>query len=196
MSIAEGTVTRTAGTASLPPKWARVLRAALLLTVGLVVTFSATFHERFAFDLAVVVAALIAIGVVHGVEAIQRRGTGGAAVAIALGVASIAAALLLTVLSNELAFAVVIAGWALVTALLEFVAMVVQPGTRQDAALVGAAGVLLAVTVLLARGDLVAVIGFFGAYAIITGVFLGIASFDTRTVADADPLNQGSTVNA
>lgn len=196
MSIAEGTVTQTAGTASLPPKWARVLRAALLLTVGLVVTFSATFHERFAFDLAVVVAALIAIGVVHGVEAIQRRGTGGAAVAIALGVASIAAALLLTVLSNELAFAVVIAGWALVTALLEFVAMVVQPGTRQDAALVGAAGVLLAVTVLLARGDLVAVIGFFGAYAIITGVFLGIASFDTRTAADADPLNQGSTVNA
>ncbi|MFF8819376.1 hypothetical protein ACF07D_15420 [Leucobacter sp. NPDC015123] len=196
MSIAEGTVSRPSGTALLPPKWVRVLRAVLLLTVGLVVTFSATFHERFAFDLAVVVAALVAIGIVHIVEALQRRARGGGAIAVALGTISVAAAVFLTVLSTELAFAVVIAAWALVTALLEFVAMVVQPGTRQDAALVGAAGILLAVTVLLARGDLVAVIGFFGAYAIIAGVFLGIASFDTRTAADADPLNQGSTVNA
>ncbi|UTX53180.1 hypothetical protein [Leucobacter aridicollis] len=196
MSIAEGTVSRPSGTALLPPKWVRVLRAVLLLTVGLVVTFSATFHERFAFDLAVVVAALVAIGIVHIVEALQRRARGGGAIAVALGTISVAAAVFLTVLSTELAFAVVIAAWALVTALLEFVAMVVQPGTRQDAALIGAAGILLAVTVLLARGDLVAVIGFFGAYAIIAGVFLGIASFDTRTAADADPLNQGSTVNA
>ena len=38
----------------------------------------------------------------------------------------------------------------------------------------------LALLVLVFRDDLIAVIGFFGAYAIVRGVFLGISAFDTR----------------
>lgn len=194
--MATGSVERSVDPSILPPKWVRLLRSALLLVVGLVVTFSATFHERFAFDLALVALALAALGVVHLTEAWHRRGRGGVGVAAALGIASLAAAALLATFNSELAFAVVVAAWALVAALLEFVGMVTLPRSRQDAALVGAAGILLAITVLLARADMVAVVGFFGAYAVLTGVFLGIAALDSRAAAEPQTLGQNAAANA
>ena len=44
----------------------------------------------------------------------------------------------------------------------------------------------LALLILLFRDDLIAVIGFFGAYAIVRAVFLGISAFDTRGTAPLD----------
>lgn len=169
------------------PRSIRVLRAAVLIVTGLVVTFSAELHENVAFDTALVVAALALIGVVHGIEAFARRKSGGVAEAILLAIVSLAAAVVVsaTVFGTGATFAttalaLTLAAWALVSALLEFLGMVVHPGTRQDAALVGAAGVLLAIFLLLFRDDAVAVIGFFGGYAVLAGVFLGIGAFDTR----------------
>lgn len=195
MSQAEGSLSRAADPSLLPPRWVRLLRSVALLTAGIVITFSATMHEHLSFDLAVVAGALAVLGVVHLVEAWQRRSRGGVAVAGALGVVSLLAAVLLTTLGSEFALAVVIAAWALASALLEFLGAAVAPGTRQDATIVGAAGLLLALTVLLARADLVAVIGFFGAYAIIAGVFLGIAALDTRRASEAEGVAQGTAVN-
>ncbi|KUF06031.1 hypothetical protein AUL38_14855 [Leucobacter sp. G161] len=168
----------------------------MLVAVGLLITFTATFHEQFGFDLAVVVGALVALGGVHILESWHRRGRGGSAIALALGAVSIIAAVALAVLGTEIAFAVTIAAWALGSALLEFMGMVITPGSRQDAPLVGATGVLLALAVLLARADLVAVIGFFGAYAVIAGVFLGIAAFDTRRTTEAEDATLGTAANA
>ena len=196
MSTAAVRVKQRVDPSLLPPKQVAVLRSVLLAVVGLVITFSATMHERFEFDLAVVSAALGLIGVVHLVEAWSRRARGGAAVATALGVVSIVAAVALVAVGTAEGFPVVVAAWALASALLEFVGMVVLPGSRQDAALVGGTGVLLALTVLLTRGDLVAVIGFFGAYAVITGVFLGIAAFDARRETESEDATQQAPVNA
>ncbi|MFD1203324.1 hypothetical protein ACFSWE_08845 [Leucobacter albus] len=173
-----------------------MLRSVVLLIVGLVITFSATFHEQFGFDVAVVAVALGLIGAAQAVEAAQRRSGGSALIALAHGVVSIAAAVLVVALGSQLAFAIVIAAWALMSALLEFVGMAVYPGSRQDAALVGGVGIALALTVLLARGDLVAIIGFFGAYAVITGVFLGIAAFDTRRASEPQELAATAAANA
>ncbi|KIP51411.1 DUF308 domain-containing protein [Leucobacter komagatae] len=196
MSQTAGVTKRAVDPSLLPPRWTRVLRSAVLFIVGLVITFTATFHEQLGFDLSVVAAALGVIGVVHLVEAVFRRGRSGIPIATALGLLSLLAATLLVILGNELAFVVVIAAWALASALLEFLGSTILPGSRQDSTLVGAAGLLLALTVLLSRGDLVAVIGFFGAYAVIAGVFLGIAAFDTRRATASEDVAQGTAVNA
>lgn len=184
MSSTVVTVARSGDPAMLPPRWARVLRALVLLVIGLAVTFTATFHEQFAFDVGLISIGLVFIGLTHVVEWSQRRGRGGAPVAFILGVVSITSGILAFVLQAESTLAIVVAAWALVSALLEFLGIAIVPGSRQDAPIIGAAGVLLAITALLARGDLVAVIGFFGGYAVIAGVFLGIAAFDTRRGAE------------
>ncbi|WP_059062971.1 hypothetical protein [Leucobacter sp. G161] len=196
MSQTAGSARRSVDPALLPPRWVQGVRSIVLVAVGLLITFTATFHEQFGFDLAVVVGALVALGGVHILESWHRRGRGGSAIALALGAVSIIAAVALAVLGTEIAFAVTIAAWALGSALLEFMGMVITPGSRQDAPLVGATGVLLALAVLLARADLVAVIGFFGAYAVIAGVFLGIAAFDTRRTTEAEDATLGTAANA
>lgn len=196
MSQTAGSARRSVDPALLPPRWVQAVRSIVLVAVGLLITFTATFHEQFGFDLAVVVGALVALGGVHILESWHRRGRGGSAIALALGAVSLIAAVALAVLGTEIAFAVTIAAWALGSALLEFMGMVITPGSRQDAPLVGATGVLLALAVLLARADLVAVIGFFGAYAVIAGVFLGIAAFDTRRTTEAEDATLGTAANA
>ncbi|KAM9862145.1 hypothetical protein ACI1US_01988 [Leucobacter sp. BZR 635] len=196
MSQTAGSARRTVDPALLPPRWVQAVRSIVLIVVGFLITFTATFHEQFGFDLAVVVGSLAAIGLVHVLESWYRRGRSGAAIALALGIVALVAAVVLATFSSEIAFAVTIAAWALASALLEFIGMVVAPGSRQDAPLVGAAGVLLALAVLLSRADLVAVIGFFGAYAVIAGVFLGIAAFDTRRTTEAEDATLGTAANA
>lgn len=163
--------------------------------VGLVITFSATMHENFAFDIAVIASGLALIGLVHIVEWSQRRGTKGAPVALLLGIASFAAGAVVFAQTSELGLAIVVASWSLVCALLEFLGLTVTPGSRQDAVIVGAVGMLLAVLVLVFRDDAVAVIGFFGGYAVIAGVFLAIAGFDAqRSVTESDADAQSSHI--
>lgn len=180
MSTSTITQTRSGDPTILPAKWVRVLRAAVLIVIGLAVTFTATFHEQFTFDVGVISAGLVLIGICHLLEWVQRRGRGGAPVALLLGLVAVSAGVLVLFLQSELALPLIVASWALVSALLEFLGVAIVPGSRQDAPVIGAAGVILAITTLLARGDMVAVIGFFGGYAVIAGVFLGIAAFDSR----------------
>lgn len=180
MSATTSTQVSSGDPVVLPSRWIRLLRAAALLVIGFAVAFTATFHEQFTFDFTVISASLVIIGCTHVIEWSGRRGTGGAPVALLIGIISVLAGILILAMRTELTLAVIVASWALVSALLEFVGMTVVPGSRQEAPIIGAAGVLLAITVLLSRNDLVAVIGFFGAYAVIAGVFLGIAAFDSR----------------
>lgn len=164
----------------LAPRWVRLLRAIVLCVFGFAITFSATFHEDLGFDTAIASSALALIGVVHVIEWVQRRGKSGAPVALLLGIVSIAAAVAVFAIRIELALAMTIAAWALVSALLEFIGLTVYPGSRSEGILVGVAGLILAIAVLFVRNDLVAVIGFFGGYAVLAGVFLGIAAFEPR----------------
>lgn len=195
MAPSSGTTQRTDALVSVLPRWAILLRAGALLVVGLVITFSATLHENFAFDVGVIASGLALLGVVHLVEWSQRRGKTGAPIALILGIVSLVAAVLVFAQTTELALAIIIASWSLVCALLEFLGMTITPGSRHDAVIIGAIGMLLAVLVLVFRNDAVAVIGFFGGYAIIAGVFLAIAGFDTRrSVLESDTEAQSSPI--
>lgn len=158
----------------------KLIRVAVLMLAGFAIAFSAPMHEQLGFDTAIAAIAIAAIGVAHLVEWFTLRATGGNPVPLLLGVVSIAAAIGIVFSGSVIAFAMLVAGWALVCALLEFVGSTVRPGSRQDAIFLGAIGMLLALLVVLVREDGVAVIGFLGAYAVLAGVFLGISAFDTR----------------
>lgn len=162
------------------PRAVRLVRVAVLLLAGLAIAFTATAHEQLGFDLGICSAALGAIGIAHFLEWFAQRAAHARVLPLLLGATAIIAAVALPFTASVMGFAVVIAAWSLVSALLEFIGAAVQPGSRQDATLLGGTGVLLALLVLLARDDQVAVLGFFGAYAVIAGVFLGISAFDAR----------------
>lgn len=167
----------------LPSRAARLVRVGVLLVMGMVITFSATLHEQLHFDRAMIAISLGALAVAQVFAWFgSRRGTTLLQAITAAG-AAIAVLLLST---DPLAFAFLVAAWALVSGLLEFVASALQLSHRGDSIFMGALGVLLALLVLLVRDDPVAVIGFFGAYAVIGGVFLGISAFDGRVASGTD----------
>lgn len=162
------------------PRSVRLVRVVVLLIGGAAITFSATMHEQLGFDLALATGLLVGIGLAHLIEWFAGRAIGAGPVALLLAVISFAGAAALPFQTSAIGFAVVVAAWALASSLLEFVGNTVRPGSRKDAALIGAAGVLLALLALLLREDEVSVVGLLGAYAVIAGVFLGISAFDTR----------------
>lgn len=164
---------------ALPSRTVRLIRVGVLFIAGIVIAFSATMHEQLGFDIIVTAVAIGAVGVAHLIEWFSLRTAGGNPVPLLLGAAALIAAIALPFTGSAIGFAVVVAAWALVSALLEFLGMTIRPGTRQDAVLLGALGVLLSLFVLLVREDQVAILGFFGAYAIFAAVFLGISAFDT-----------------
>ncbi|MBC9955251.1 DUF308 domain-containing protein [Leucobacter sp. cx-42] len=185
MSVSAQRETVTTGSAQesvsrLAPRGVRIARAIVLFAVGMIVTFSATMHSNFNFDFLVTAGGLAIIGIMHLVEWFARKDEARSVMPLLLGLVSLVATVVLPMTGEVVGYAIIVAVWALISGLLEFVAMVTQPGTRQDPALIGAAGLLLAILVLLARNDAVAVLGFFGAYTIIAGVFLGIAAFDSK----------------
>lgn len=189
MAAEDSTASRPAN--ALPARPIRLIRVGVLFVAGVVIAFSATMHEQLGFDTAVAAVAIGAVGVAHLIEWFSLRASGGNPVPLLLGVAAVIAAVVLPMTTSVLGFAVAVAAWALVSALLEFLGMTTRPGTRQDATLLGALGLLLALLVLLVREDQVAILGFFGAYAIFAGVFLGISAFDSgrsvRTTATTAP---------
>lgn len=169
----------------------KLFRAVAALAVGLLVTFTGTMHETLAFDRTVAAAAFVLFAAAHVFAWWQARSGESDPVSLMLAVVSIVAAVAVTFVQMPAGLAIVISGWALVQGLLEFVGGVTRTGSRQDSTILGALGVLLAIAALLVFRDPVAIIGFFGAYALIVGVLLGIAAFDVRA---SDPI--GNTQKA
>ncbi|MFA5605815.1 MAG: hypothetical protein WDA07_01310 [Leucobacter sp.] len=172
----------------------RLLRVVILLAGGLAILFTATLHEQLGFDLGIASGLIGAIGLAHLIDWFARRPVNPSTIPLLLGIVAILAAIALPFMITAIGFAVIVSAWSLVSALLEFISTTVRPGSRQDTALLGGIGVLLAILVLLLREDPVAVIGMLGAYAIIAGVFLGISAFDFRRGTAATPadLSAGS----
>lgn len=164
---------------------AKLLRAAVLLASGLVIAFTATMHSSLGFDLGVVMASLTLIGLATLVEYLALRGTAESWWVAARAVIAFAAVGSLLAVGDSVGLALVLAVWAALTAVVTGMRLVrgVQPSSVAVPSLLLSIG--LAVAVLLVREDPIAVIGFFGAYAVVRGVFLGIAAFDTR--AEAEP---------
>ncbi|MBK0421963.1 hypothetical protein JD292_07725 [Leucobacter sp. CSA2] len=180
MSAAAANVSGEATPEARPSRAIRLIRVGVLLVAAIAIAFSATMHEQLGFDLTVAALALAGIGVAHVIEATAPASAGRRTVPALLAGVALFAAVLVPMSATAIGFAVVIAAWSLVSALLEFLGNAIRPGSRPDVIIVGASGFLLALFVLLARQDQVAILGFFGGYAVIAGVFLGISAFDTQ----------------
>lgn len=161
----------------------KLARAVVALAIGLLITFSAPMHENFGFTRTVVMVALIVFAAAHLYAWWSGRSGHRDPVSLILAVLSLAAAVIVPFIGSTAGFAVVLAAWALLSGLFEFLGAATRPGGRQnstarDSIVLGALGILLALAMLLTARDIVAIIGFFGAYALIVGVFLGISAFD------------------
>jgi len=156
----------------------RLVRAAVLVASGFAIAFSAPLHSQLEFDRWVLVASLALLGAATVLEYLVVRRTAKSWLIAVRAVIALAAAVTLVFAGSVVAVSALLAIWAAAVAVFALVGLALgaQPlGVAIPAALFGAA---LAVVILAARTDPVAVVGFFGAYAVIRGVFLGISAFD------------------
>lgn len=154
------------------------IRSLVLTCSGIFVALTASLHSSLLFDrvTAAVIFGLLAIAFV--VEARAAR-QGQIWLYTLAGAAAVAAALQL-VTGSAIVFAVVIAAWAALNVIAELMRARAGAVDWKDARLLAAFALLLSIGVIVFRDDPIATIGFFGAYAVLAGVFLAIAIVDAR----------------
>lgn len=157
-----------------------LVRALLLAAVGFTVTFSAPLHENIVFNRALFALLCAGLVILSGVRFFAARRSGSASAAdrtsLLLGAIALVAGVA-TLLTDGLPnFALILIIWAALNAVIELWNGL-RAGNRESIT-VGALSGLLAILLTLGSGDVVAVIGFLGAYGILAGVYLAIAAFD------------------
>lgn len=169
---------------------AQLIRAGVLVLVGVAIAFTAPLHSEIGFDRWVLGLGLALIGAATLWEYRSMRGTGESWWIAARAVVAFAAAGSLIAVVDALTFALVVVLWAALTGAITLMRLVrkVQPPRVALPSMI--LSVALAGSALVVREDPVAVIGFFGAYAIIRGVFLAIAALDTTTTVASAPVDQ------
>lgn len=158
----------------------RILRAVVLVAVGFVIAFTATLHEDVASNRWILTASFLALGFATLLVYWAQRNQGGSWPIAAQAAAMIATAGALLVVQTQLEIAVTIILWAVVNAVLIDATAATKLETRKQTLPGTLLSLALAVATIIFREDPVAVIGFFGAYVIVAGVFLGISAFDRR----------------
>lgn len=162
------------------------LRAALLVLTGLAIAFTAPLHENIAFNRSVFVllcAGLIVLGALGFVR--SRRDRSSEIAPAALGALALVAGVVTLATSSASTFAIILLVWAAITALVELGTGIVTK--NRESLVTGVLAGLLAVVLGLAGGDPVAVIGFLGAYGVLSGVYLAIAAFDFTPATGTTP---------
>lgn len=191
MTSAVGDAARSANHERRAPRAESSSRAALGLRValplafligGIAIAFTATFHESVMFDAGLIGGVLVAAALGQMLLWAAERGTPRA---VTLVCAMWSAVLAVAIISlGQLGLAWVIgsltAVWALGSGVLSFLRMTFRRGRGIDALVLGVLGLGLALVLMLVLNDPVAIIGFFGAYCVMAGVYLGIAAFDRR----------------
>ena len=175
-----------------------ILRAVVLIAIGLTVTFSALMHETFWFNRLLVLLSFATLAAVQAIAWASPKlrpflpGTGGGAVAID----AVAAVVVLSIGGESVtSLTHTVAGWAIVSAIAAAVSsrrplsqrLLSQGRCFRDSAIHAVVLAGLAVAVELTLGDQVMLIGFFGAYAMMAGVFLAIRAADIGHTPSEDP---------
>ncbi len=175
---------------------AQLVRATVLIVIGLAIAFTAPFHEQLGFDRAMLVTALTLIGAATVFEYFALSGTSESWWVAARAIVAFAGAGSAIAAADRASIALVVTVWAALTALITLMRLLRGAQLKKVAvpSLLLSAG--LALAAILTREDPVAVIGFFGAYAMIRGVFLGISAFDPRTAAGADAVESEGPASA
>ena len=166
---------------------AQLIRAGVLALVGVAIAFTAPLHEQLSFDRSMLATGLALIGAATVVEYFALRGTTESWWIVGRATVAFAAAGSLIAVGDTPTLALVIAVWAGLTAAITSMRMMRGAQPKKIALPSLLLSILLMLAVLFTREDPVAVIGFFGAYAMIRGVFLGISAFDPRPTTATEP---------
>lgn len=163
-----------------------MLRAVPAIVVGLIITFTADHSP--ALGLAMLGAFGVGTGLVLGLTALRMSGTEPlrplhVGLALIAGIAgALALAVLLTVGGGLPLLLLLVGGYAVLAGALELVWGIRhrdRSPLARDAVVIGSGTLALAVVLALV-GDPVSAVGFFGAYAVVLGVFLLIAGFSLK----------------
>lgn len=171
----------------------RVLRAIVLVLLGFGIAFSAPLHAQLSFDRWMLVGGLALIGAATVAEYVVLRATARGWLVAVRAIVAFAAAAAIALSASIGAVAWVLAIWGVLNAVIAFVRWASGSQARGVALPSAIFSIALAVVVLIVRDDPVAVIGFFGAYAVIRGVFLGIAAFDVAR--NPEPVDTGAPID-
>lgn len=164
---------------------ARFGRALVLLAAGVAIAFTAPMHQNLEANRWMVSASLLLLGLMTLVEHIVQRGDHAAwPIAVRAALLFFAAGGVL-VAESHLGLAIVIAIWAIANAVLVYASALTGLESSRQALPAALLSLALGAVALILRDDPVAVLGFFGVYAVICGVFLGISAFDGRPRAEA-----------
>lgn len=174
-------------TAAVPGLWfAPILRAVPAVGAGLAITFTADHSPTVGIAmLAVFGLGTAVVLLATGMRLVRTEPLRG--LHIALGIIAVAAGVLATaaLLSGAAGlpmFLLLVGGYAVLAGALEFVWGLRhrgRDGFARDALAIGT-GTLALALVLAFVGDPVSAVGFFGAYAVIIGVYLIIAGFSLK----------------
>ena len=176
---------------------ARFVRSVVLVLSGFAIAFSAPLHSQLSFDRWILAGSLALIGAATVFEyRVLREAASSWLIALRAAVA-FAAAVAGLLVADAAWLAVVLAVWAAANAAIAVARLVRGSQSRAVAVPSAVFSAALAALLLIFRDDPVAVIGFFGAYAIARGVFLGISAFDGQRSEVAEgqrpPLNGPTT---
>lgn len=158
-----------------------ILDATVHIVVALVVLFSAALHEQVWFNAAAFGFSVLTIAALNCVSrlCLQQK------ISVyewLYGVVCAASGLtmLLSPNVNAATFATIVLLWAAGTAVVKQMQLFTNASGEQNLRLQAGLLILLTVCVLISFADMVAVIGFFGAYAVIHGIFGLIAALDFK----------------
>lgn len=158
--------------------------AIVLLLTGFAVTFTQEMHDQLAFNRWIVAVFGIVYGVALAVTSKAAAETAQRPLTLALAALAVVTGIAAPFMPSTAALSMLLLVWASLTTIASVWQWVqTREGEFLTVALV--AGLLAFILAFAARG-LPAVMGFFAAYCIIVGVYLGIAAFD-RTAKAAAP---------
>lgn len=156
-----------------------LLEPVLHLVLALVILFSATLHSSLVFDRTVVAVGLLVLTLAGWFSAGKKPHMWGIFQRINnLG----AVAALLQIGHTAVGFSWIMIAWAAVTSVLKLGSFLQQKnhsGAFSDGKLATVLPVILTCCLLLSGTDQIALIGWYGAYATVWGVFGVIAAIDT-----------------
>lgn len=164
-------------------------RATLLLVSGVVITFTAALHDTVFAEVLFALSVLLVSGVevlTYRLGKVRSRIPRDAVLRAVL--ALVAALVVLVTIGSFGALAITVIVWAAMTAIID-----VSAGWKaQDVSYsreLRVTGILaggLALLLVLIPGSPVSVIGLYGGYCFLVGVFLAIAAFDRQTLATTE----------
>lgn len=160
-----------------------LIPAAVLLAGGFAVTFTQSLHNDLVFNRWVVAIFGVLFAFATFLPPLVERAGGIPVQVLAVGAASLLLGVAAPFAGSAAMLGLLILIWASVIAVMQVFRW--TQSRERDALTIALFAALLAVILAVGARELPAITGFFAAYCIITGVYLGIASFDRATSGSA-----------